>query len=67
MPGMGTSTPARTFEEWNRIDELIELAERPSVVDETICARCRDEIDDAGFCSTCGAVTIAGQLRVAAE
>ncbi len=30
------------------------------------CARCGFELDEDGFCGTCGAVTIAGRARATA-
>jgi len=66
MGRSGTEAPF-TFDELDRIDELIELAERPALVlvDEPTCARCGTDVDDEGFCALCGAVTIAGELRAA--
>jgi hypothetical protein len=37
------------------------------VIEPDRCARCTADVDEAGFCSTCGAVTIAGELHVAEE
>lgn len=46
-------------------DEVCALHVDLELEDVDACARCAGELDEAGFCSTCGAVTIAGELHAA--
>ena len=46
-----------------RVVATEEVADGTVLFVELLCARCLDPLDDDGFCSACGAVTIAGKLR----
>jgi hypothetical protein len=62
MGSSGTEWPLTPADRDRLVDEL-DSGLGAELVD--YCARCGDDVDADGYCRTCGAITIGGELKTA--